>query len=242
MKNLFFVSVIVAGSILSSASAQETQPIIPVPPPSTVEAPPPTPPPGTATAPGQAPGTTTGQIVAGQPGAAAPAGQPANPPAVSADYVIGARDGLSISVWKEPNVSGNVEVRPDGMISLPLLGDVKADGLTPTGLAAELTTQLKKFITDPLVTVTVIGINSKHIYLTGNISRGGELPYSPDMTPMQVIISAGGPTALAKKTKIYILRSVKGKEVKIPFDYKKALKTGDQQGVVLLPNDTIVIP
>ena len=228
-------------SALSSAFGQETQPIIPVPPPAAVQAPPPAQQPALQGQPGAATSgaATPGAATAGSP---APGSQPPVLPAVSADYVIGARDGLSISVWKEPNVSGNVEVRPDGMISLPLVGDVRADGLTPIGLAAELTTQLRKFITDPLVTVTVIGINSKHIYLTGNILRGGELPYSPDMSPMQVIISAGGPSPLAKKTKIYILRTVKGKEIKIPFDYKKALKTGDQQGVVLLPNDTIVIP
>ena len=199
----------------ATAACQETSPIIPVPPP-----------------PAQAAPAT----------AAAVGGKPASPPAVSPDYMIGIRDGLSISVWKEPQLSGSVEVRPDGMISLPLLGDVKADGFTPTALGVDLTERLKKFVNDPLVTVTILAINSKHIYLTGYVGHGGELAYSPDMTPMQVIISAGGVTPYAKEKKIYILRTVNGKQVKIPFDFKKALKTGDQQGVTLQPNDTIVVP
>jgi polysaccharide export outer membrane protein len=241
MKIPSLLSVILAGTLLSRASAQETQPIIPVPPPATTTQPAPAaPPPATppAVTAGQAGAQVNGPSSA-PPGAASPNAQP---PAVSPNYVIGPRDGLAISVWKEPNVSGGVEVRPDGMITLPLLGDVKADGFTPTGLAAELTARLKKFIDDPVVTVTVTAINSKHIYLTGNVGHGGELPYSPDMTPMQVIISAGGVSPMAKKTKIYILRTVNGKQVKFFFDYKKALKTGDQQGIVLLPNDTIVVP
>ena len=239
MKNLsIFLSVFAVGSVLSAAPAQETQPIIPAPRPSTVQAP-------AAPSTPANPGQTPGQFNAGQSaasGAAAAGGQKTTVAVVSPNYVIGPRDGLSVSVWKEPSVSGAVEVRPDGMISLPLVGDVKAAGFTPTDLAAELTNQLKKFINDPLVTVTVVGINSKHIYLAGNVLRGGEVAYDPDMTPMQVIVAAGGPSPLAKKTKIYILRTVNGKQTRIPFDYKKALKTGDQQGVVLLPNDTIVIP
>ena len=210
---------LVLGPAFVLASCQEAVPVIPTPRP-----------------PASAPAPSTPSAASGADG------RPASPPAVSPDYVIGVRDGLSVSVWKEPQVSGAVEVRPDGMISLPLLGDVKADGLTPTALAAELTERLKKFLNDPLITVTVLTINSKHIYLAGNVGHGGELPYSPDMTPLQVIISAGGVTPYAKQNKIYILRTVNGKQVKVAFNYKKALKTGDQQGVTLLPNDTIVVP
>ena len=175
-----------------------------------------------------------------QPPAAAP-GTPQPPPVVAPDYVIGPKDNLSISVWKEPTESASVEVRPDGMISLPLLGDVKATDFTPTQLAQDLTTRLKKYFIDPVVTVTVLAVNSKLIFFSGEIKEDA-MPYNPSLTPLQAIIENGGPTPYAKKTKIYILRTVKGKQLKIPFNYKIAVKTGNQQGVSLLPGDIIVVP
>jgi polysaccharide biosynthesis/export protein len=172
---------------------------------------------------------------------AVPSSTPQTPPVVAADYIIGPKDNLTVSVWKEPTESAAVEVRPDGMISLPLLGDVKAADLTPIQLAQDITTRLKKYINDPLVTVTVLAVNSKFVFFSGEIKEGA-MPYNPSHTPLQAIIEAGGPTQFANKSKIYILRTVKGKQVKIPFNYKKAVKTGDQQGVVLLPGDVIVVP
>ncbi len=172
----------------------------------------------------------------------APSTDPAVPPAVAASYLIGPQDGLSVVVWKEQNFSGPVSVRPDGMISMALLGDVPAAGMTPTQLAQDLTVRLKKYVNDPLVTVTVLAVNSKHIFLLGNIGRVGEMAYTPDLTPMQAIVMAGGPTQFANEKHIYILRGEKGKQTKIPFNYKKAVKDGDQQGVALLPGDTIVVP
>ncbi len=171
-----------------------------------------------------------------------PSTDPTVPPAVSASYLIGPQDGLSVVVWKEQNFSGPVSVRPDGMISMALLGDVPAAGMTPTQLAQDLTVRLKKYVNDPLVTVTVMAVNSKHIFLLGNIGRVGEMAYTPDLTPMQAIVMAGGPTQFANEKRIYILRGEKGKQTKIPFNYKKAVKDGDQQGVALLPGDTIVVP
>jgi polysaccharide export outer membrane protein len=173
---------------------------------------------------------------------AQPTSLPANAPPVSKNYVIGPKDGLSIAVWKEPTVSANVEVRPDGMITLPLLGDVKATDFTPTQLAAELTTRLEKYINQPLVTVTVLAINSKFLFFTGEGIRGAEMPFDPNINIVQAIIRAGGLTPFAKKSKIVIMRSVNGKQVRIPFDYKKALKTGDQQGVTLQPGDIVDVP
>ncbi len=167
---------------------------------------------------------------------------PSLPPAVSASYQIGPQDGLSVVVWKAPEFTGPVSVRPDGMISLTLLGDVPAAGMTPTQLAQDLTVRLKKYVNDPLVTVTVLAVNSKHIFLLGNIGRVGEMAYTPDLTPMQAIVMAGGPTPFAKETHIYILRGENGKQTRIPFNYKKAVKSGDQQGVTLVPGDTIVVP
>ncbi len=172
---------------------------------------------------------------------AVPAG-PASLPVVSDSYVIGPQDGIQITVWKEPTFSGPLTVRPDGMISLPLLGDVPASGLTPVQLGNDLAMRLKKYITDPLVTVTLLAVNSKHIFLLGEISKVGPLAMTPDMTILQAISSSGGLTPYANAKHIYILRGQPGSQKKLFFDYKKAVKTGNEQGIVLEPGDTIVVP
>ncbi len=178
------------------------------------------------------------------PAPAAPP-QQAPPSASVADpsrYIIATEDSLQITVWKEPNFSGIVPVRPDGMISLELLQDVPAAGLTPMQLGTDITTRLKKFLTDPNVTVTVIGVHPKQIYLIGEIGHVGALLLTPEMTPLQAISAAGGLSPFADAKHIYILRGEPGKQKKIPFNYKIALKTGNQQGVSLAAGDTIVIP
>lgn len=158
-------------------------------------------------------------------------------------YVIGPGDTLGIDVFNEPKFSSsNLPVRPDGMISITLVGDISAAGLTPTQLGAEITSRLRKLITDPNVTVTVLGINSKRIYLVGEVGKVGPLPMTPGMTPLQAISTAGGPGPYANTKHIYILRTVAGKQQKIPFNYKKAVRDGDMQGVTLQAGDTIVIP
>ncbi len=161
---------------------------------------------------------------------------------VDPDYVIGPSDTIDVNVFNEPKFSGNLPVRPDGMISISLLGDIPASGLTPMQLGAEITSRLKKLITDPSVTVSVLAINSKRIYLVGEVGKVGPLPMTPGMTPFQAIATAGGPGPYANTKHIYILRTVNGKQQKIPFNYKKAVKDGDMQGVTLISGDTIVIP
>jgi polysaccharide export outer membrane protein len=156
--------------------------------------------------------------------------------------VIGAEDSIQIIVWKEPQLSATVPVRPDGKISLPLVGDIVAAGFTPMRLSDDIKSRLTKFVTDPVVDVTVMQVNSKHIYLIGEVGRVGPLPITPGMTVLQAIASAGGLTPYANKKHIYILRGDPGKQEKIAFDYTKALKKGDMQGVSLVPGDTIVVP
>ncbi len=201
--------------------------------------------PGCLTAIGQQPGVTT-PVLSASPEAAA---QPAPPPPdaasaspVSPSYVIGPEDLIQVTVWKEPALSQSLTVRPDGMISLPLLGDVSASGLTPTLLSANLSSRLKKYINDPLVTVTVVTVNSKRIFLLGEVGHVGGMSMTPDMTPLQAIAAAGGLTPYANAKHIYILRTENGKQKKIFFDYKKAIKSGNEQGIVLVPGDTIVVP
>ncbi len=189
-------------------------------------------------------------------GAEPPATQPSTTPSArtaSADqpvagkddaarYIIGTEDTLQIIVWKEPGFSGNVPVRPDGMISLALVGDLKAAGFTPMQLGADIATRLKKYITDPNVTVSVVSVRAKQIYLLGEVGHVGPLTFIPEMTPLQAIAAAGGLSPFAKPKNIYILRGEAGRQKKIPFNYKKAIKDGDQQGISLVPGDTIVVP
>jgi polysaccharide export outer membrane protein len=180
-----------------------------------------------------------------QPAAPAPAQTaPAQPLSViEADkYIIGPDDQLQISVWKEPNLSGSFPVRPDGMISMVLIGDVRAAGFTPMQLGANLSQQLKKYVQDPLVTVLVTQVNSQRIFLVGEVGHVGALPITPGMTPLQAIAAAGGLTPYARSKKIYILRGPQGNQQKIPYDYKAALKGTSQQNVTLQPGDTVVVP
>ncbi|HET6840969.1 MAG TPA: polysaccharide biosynthesis/export family protein [Candidatus Angelobacter sp.] len=160
-------------------------------------------------------------------------------------YVIGPEDVLNINVWRQPELSAvAVPVRPDGKISLPLLNDVQAANLTPMQLVAAITEQLKKFVSDPQVTVVVTAINSKRIYVMGEVVRAGVFPMAPNMTVLQALSSAGGFQQYANPKKIYILRKDEaGKNRKITFNYKRAIQGGQAEGdILLMPGDTIVVP
>src|ERR1700675_3813451 len=139
------------------------------------------------------------------------------------NYIIGAQDVLDISVWKEPEVSRTVPVRPDGKISLPLLNDVQAAGLTPTQLAAQITESLKKYVANPQATVIVTTMNSQRVYIMGEVGRPGAYPLLPGMTILQALSSGGGFTQYANTKKIYLLRQVSGKQEKYLFNYKDAV-------------------
>jgi len=157
-------------------------------------------------------------------------------------YVIGASDVLVITVWKQPTLSGSLLVRPDGMISLPLLGDVKAAGTTPLQLADEITGKLKKFFQDPTVSVVLSQVNSKKVFLLGEVQKRGPVDLTSGMTVLQAISSAGGLTDYANTKKIYILRAEAGAQQKIPVHYKQALKGEGQFNLALQAGDTIVVP
>jgi polysaccharide export outer membrane protein len=176
------------------------------------------------------------------PQATSPAAPDAAKPVVSDSYVIGATDVISVTVFKEPTLSSSLPVRPDGMISMPLLGDIMAAGKTPVQLADEITTKLKKFIQDPNVTVVLAQMNSKKVYLIGEIGKTGPIDLTPGMTLLQAIATAGGLTPYANAKKIYILRGEAGKQQKIPVQYKQALKGDPSLNLVLNPGDTIVVP
>lgn len=158
-------------------------------------------------------------------------------------YIIGEEDVLNISVWKEGEITKTVPVRPDGKISLPLINDVQAAGLTPVQLGASITEKLRKFIADPQVTVIVAAINSRRIFIVGEVSRAGAFPMLPNMTVMQALSSAGGFSQFANLKEIYVLRNEDGKQSVIPFNYKEAIRgKRAEQNILLKPGDTIVVP
>jgi polysaccharide biosynthesis/export protein len=158
-------------------------------------------------------------------------------------YKIGAQDVLQIDVWKEPELTRSVPVRPDGKITLPLLNDLQAAGLTPMELAGEIREGLKKFINSPQVTVSVTTINSRRIYVTGEITRPGAFPLLPEMTVLQALTSAGGFTQFARIKNIYVLRVEGGQQVKLPFNYKAVVGgKKPEDNIQLQPGDTVVVP
>ena len=160
----------------------------------------------------------------------------------AAHYIIGSEDTLQVTVWKEPSLSGTIPVRPDGRISLVLVGDMQAAGRTPMQLADDITVRLKKYIQDPNVSVVVMSVNSQKVFLVGEVGHVGPVMMSAGMTPLQAIAAGGGLTPYANAKKIYILRGEAGKQLKIPFNYKQALKGDSTQTVELKPGDTIVVP
>ncbi|HUM04205.1 MAG TPA: polysaccharide biosynthesis/export family protein [Terriglobales bacterium] len=177
-----------------------------------------------------------------QPSGSSAAEVPAPAAQAGPEYVIGPEDVLHVAVWKEADLTATLPVRPDGKISLPLLNDVQAAGMTPMQLADSITEKLKKYVASPRVTVVVTAINSKRIYLTGEVSHPGAMPMLPNMTVLQALSSAGL-TQFANTKKIYVLRTQNGKEEKLPVDYRRLLK-GEKmdQNYRLLPGDTIVVP
>ena len=166
-------------------------------------------------------------------------------PAISQDpsYVIGPEDVLDISVWKENDFSRTVSVRPDGKVSLPLLNDVQAAGLTPTQLAASLAMALRKYITQPQVTIILKATNSQRVYVLGQVGKQGPIPILPNMTMLQALSAAGGLNQFANQKRIYILRNEGGKQVRYPFNYKQAIRgEAGKQNLILKAGDTIVVP
>ena len=144
-------------------------------------------------------------------------------------YIIGAEDSLQVTVWKEPTLSGTIPVRPDGMISLVLVGDLPAAGMTPMALSADITPAAQEVHSGPRGHRGGLGVNSQRIFTVGEVGHVGPVMLTPGMTPLQAIVAAGGLTQFANSKQIYILRAVGGKQQKIPFNYKQALK-GDNQG------------
>lgn len=164
-------------------------------------------------------------------------------PSSNSSYIIGPADVLTIDVWKERELTRSDTVRPDGKISLPLVGDIQAAGETPDQLAKSLTTALDKYVTRPQVTVIVSAMNSHKVYVLGEVAHPGALLLLGNLTVLQALATVGGPGEFAKLKSIYILRKEQGRQHRFRFNYKAVIRGKKQaQNIVLKPGDTIVVP
>lgn len=165
-------------------------------------------------------------------------------PSVDAHYRIGSGDVLTVNVWHEPEVSRNVPVRPDGKISLPLVGDVQAAGITPTELKTELEARFAKFLTSPDVSVIVAEIRSQRVNVLGQVMRPGTYALIPPMNVIDAVATAGGLREFAKPNKIYVLRTLPSGQVeRIKVQYNNVLKgKRGSEDVILQTRDTVVVP
>ena len=174
--------------------------------------------------------------------ATTPAAPVAKPEAGRA-YRVGVEDDLFISVWREPELSIPVTVRPDGMITLPLVNDVQVNGLSTEELQNVLTDKLKAYVNDPQVTVTVRAIRSRKVFLVGQVVRAGVYPINGQKTVLQLLAEAGGLGTFAKTKAIYVLRQHGDKQVRIPYDYKRMIEAkGQVPDLELFPGDMVVVP
>lgn len=159
------------------------------------------------------------------------------------EYSVGESDILQVSVWKEPELTERVIVRPDGKIALPLVNEMRVSGMTPFQIQQLLTDKLKAYLVAPQVTVTVAEIHSKTVYVTGEVSRAGEYPLLSPMTVLQLIARAGGLTPYANRKAIFVLRDVDGHQVRYSFDYSNVIRGKNaDQNIELRTGDTVVIP
>jgi polysaccharide export outer membrane protein len=166
--------------------------------------------------------------------------------AVAADsdsYIIGPEDVLYIYVWKEENLSRSVPVRMDGMISIPLVDDIKAAGMTPLQLKEVLLTKLREFVETPDVTIIVTEANSYRVYVQGEVKTPGVFKLRSETTLVQLIVMAGGFTDWANQKKITIMRKEGGKDSRIMVNYKKIIE-GDEgaKDITLKSGDIVIIP
>ncbi|HEY7497074.1 MAG TPA: polysaccharide biosynthesis/export family protein [Vicinamibacterales bacterium] len=193
------------------------------------------------------------QSAAAQSGAQNPVSAPGSTPAAAAsarpgvelpaEYVIGSEDVLGIVFWRDPDMTGDVTVRPDGKITLPLIGDLTAIGHTPESLKELIVKAATKFQKDPTVTVVVRTINSRKVFITGEVTTPGAYQLVGPRTVMQLIALAGGLTEYADKKSITINRVENGQARALKFNYADVAKGKNlSQNIVLKPGDTVIVP
>ncbi|MGA2135328.1 MAG: polysaccharide biosynthesis/export family protein [Bryobacteraceae bacterium] len=178
---------------------------------------------------------SNGKSDSGSPAEVKPASTPVDPKA----YIIGAEDLLSIRVWREPENSGNFTVRPDGKISVPLIGEIQAAGITPEKLSESIAEGLQKVMVHPEVTVGVERVNSKKYYIQGEVNKPGSYPLVIDTTVLEALVNAGGFREFANTKKIVILRG----SVRLKFNYNEVTKGKKmEQNILVQPGDQLIVP
>jgi polysaccharide biosynthesis/export protein len=160
----------------------------------------------------------------------------------SSQYTIGVADILRVNVWKNADLSQTVTVDPDGFVSLPLLGNVNVAGLSTDQLGRLLTAKYASYVVTPQVTVSVIDIRSRAVFVMGQVGKAGSYPLLAPTTVLQLIAQAGGLTPFAKRKNIYVLRASMGQSAKIPFNYVKVIHGDTRANIVLQPGDTVIVP
>jgi polysaccharide biosynthesis/export protein len=157
-------------------------------------------------------------------------------------YVIGPADVVHVNVWKNADLSQTVTVDPNGFVSLPLLGDVHVAGMTTDRMADVLDSRLAAYVVSPQVTVSVVDIRSRQVYVMGKVGKAGGYPLIAPITVLQLIAEAGGLNTYAKRKDIYVLRSANGRTEKLPFNYDKVTRGDGASNIVLQPGDTVIVP
>ena len=176
------------------------------------------------------------------PTGTSPSSAPTAPSSFPSDYVIGVEDVLTVSFWRDKEMSGEAVVRPDGKISLPMLNDIQAAGLTPEALAATIAKAATKYVKDPAATVIVKEIRSRKIYVIGEVGKPGPFQLSAEMNVLKAIGEAGGFLEGAKKSDVVIVRNEGGTERRFKFNYNDVVKGKNlEQNILLLPGDTIIV-
>lgn len=195
--------------------------------------------------------STVASPAAGQEPGTRPAAQPAAPSAgatgsvasTPADYVVGAEDVLGVFFWREKDMSADVVVRPDGKISLPLLNDVEVEGLTPDQVRQKVTELARRYIEDPNATIVVRQINSRKVYITGNVERPGTFPLLRPTTLLQLIALAGGLREFANAGDIVLVRTEGSRQESFTFNYDQMKNRKNlSQNIFLKPGDTVIVP
>lgn len=160
----------------------------------------------------------------------------------SSRYTLGTADNIRVNVWKNSDLSQTVTIGPDGFVSLPLLGDVHAAGLTANQLAKDLSSRLTSYMVNAQVTVSVVEIRSRQVFITGQVGKPGSYPLIVPITVLQLIAQAGGLNTFASRKGIFILRGTPGNVQRLKFNYTSAIHGDVKQNINLQPGDTVIIP
>lgn len=162
--------------------------------------------------------------------------------ATASQFVLGTADVIKINVWKNADLSQTVTIGPDGFISLPLLGDVHVAGMTPNQLAQDLNSRLSSYVVNALVTVGIVEIRSRQVYVTGEVGKPGGYPLIVPISALQLIAQAGGLNTFANRKNILILRSSGGHLERLKFNYNSAVRGDPKQNINLQAGDTVIVP